>query len=404
MLFLCAACADGKNANAGRAAPLTWITEAEYQFGDAPERDVTFRRPSVRADPARNRVFVVDPNYSQVSAWTPEGLLLFARGRGEGPGEFISAADLFFEPDGTLAVVDQSGSRYTYLTAEGDLVETALGPGMRVSHQGFSVALAPPRDGVYVGAASIPIDLEVGAAAGVRPMHRQPLLRVSRSDAGQWHDPAPVLWLDFRNRTFAPRFPDGGRSYGAQPFGDGDQFRLWPGRAVVMRQKGVPGAVELTEVTGAGDTVWHRHLQFEPRRLTPRMVEDVVEEMVEVFAPFYSPDVSRQELRSMYNEAIYAPEYVPTAEGFVLTAAGEEVWLRTHEVSDTMRTHYAVRRDGLDEEPRRVLLPESMRIHDATATHVWGVWSDSLDVPHIVGRRLRPLDADSPIEQLRGPR
>lgn len=44
--------------------------------------------------------------------------------------------------------------------------------------------------------------------------------------------------------------------------------------------------------------------------------------------------------------------------------------------------------------PRRVLLPESFRITDATATHVWGIWRDALDVPHVVGRRLvqRPGD------------
>ena len=55
---------------------------------------------------------------------------------------------------------------------------------------------------------------------------------------------------------------------------------------------------------------------------------------------------------------------------------------------DTLRAYYVVRRGGADEPPRRVLLPESLMVHDATDTHVWGIWRDSMDRPHVVGRRL----------------
>ncbi len=387
ILSLCAACGGGESATSGDA-PSMWITEAEYQFGDAPERDVIFRRPVVRADPVRNRVFVVDHGSPQISAWSPEGSLLFVvGGRGEGPGEFGVPGDLFFEADGTLSVVDFWGTRHAYFTADGELIETALGPGMRVSYQGFAVAVAPPGDGVFVGAARIPSRLQVGAD-GVDPMDRQPLLRVSRSATGQWNVPERLLWLDVRNKTLALRFPDGG-AYSAQPFRDSDQFRLMPGGAVVMRRNEAPGAVELFEVNGEGDTVWHRHLQFEPRRLTSRMVDDWMQGRV--FPPLRAERMSRQELRRMYDEALYRPE-LPAAKEFTLAASGE-VWLATHEVSDTLRTHYAVPRDP-GEEPRRVLLPESLRVSTATATHVWGVRWDSLDVPHIVGRRLLPLDPE----------
>ena len=247
--------------------------------------------------------------------------------------------------------------------------------------------------GVHVGVPAIPLNVEVGAD-GVPPLFRRPLLRVRRSNNAQWQDPEPLLWLDVRNRALAARFPDGGTRFGLQPFGDADQYRLRPGAAVVMRQRGAPGAVELIEVTGAGDTVWYRHLQFEPRRLTPRMAEEELDRIVDVRAEALSSRISRQGLRDVYDEALYRPEYLPTAEEIVLTAS-DEAWLRTREVSDTLRTHYVVRRGDLEGEPRRVLLPESLRISDATATHVWGVWWDSMDVPHIVGRRLiSPGDRD----------
>lgn len=92
-------------------------------------------------------------------------------------GEFGTPGDLFFEADGTLSVMDMWGTRFAYFTAEGELAETALGLGTRVGCQGFRVAVAPPGDGVHVGAASIPSHLQVGAN-GVSPMYRQPRLRV----------------------------------------------------------------------------------------------------------------------------------------------------------------------------------------------------------------------------------
>lgn len=122
-------------------------------------------------------------------------------------------------------------------------------------------------------------------------------------------------------------------------------------------------------------------------KLTPPMVEEEVERIVDIMAPFH-PEVSRPEVRDVFTEKLYVPEYLPTTEGPpVLTASGE-VWLRTFEVSDTLRTHYVVRRGEVDGAPRRVLLPEWLRVADATVTHVWGVWRDAMDRPHVVGRKL----------------
>ena len=101
------------------------------------------------------------------------------------------------------------------------------------------------------------------------------------------------------------------------------------------------------------------------------------------------PGVSPLRLRQAWEEGLYKPEYLPAAKSILLTASGE-VWLTTFERSDTLEVYYALRRGDMTGQPRRVLLPESLWLHDATETHVWGIWKDSLDVPHVVGRRLVP--------------
>ncbi len=349
---------------------------------------VLFTRP-VRADPVNNRVLVMDPTTSQVSAWTVRGKLLFVVGRkGEGPAEFSFPQDLIVEANGSFSVAQSFGSRFTYFEPDGTLARSELGPGTRLGYQGFRVELGWPKDGVYVGTQRVAPSIIVGNRGG-RPFDRHPLLGMRRSDSGGWQDPKPLLTLDHRNLFTAVAGPRGGWSYGGQPFTDADQVRYAPGTALVMRQKRAPGTVELVEVDGDGDTLWHRHLQFEPRRLTRRMIDEQLDIIVEALAPYLPPGSSSADLRRRYDEALYKPEYVAVAKRPFLTVSGE-VWLRTSEVVDTLRVHYVVPRGESSEPPRRVLLPTTLEIGDATETHVWGVWLDALDVPHIVGRRLVP--------------
>ena len=106
MLSAGVAYGEDRSAGAGEAltgAPPSWVTEAEYRFGDSADGEVFFTGPTVQADPARGRVFAVDRPNRQVSAWTPDGTLLFRVGRkGEGPGEFIDIGSLHIETDGTF--------------------------------------------------------------------------------------------------------------------------------------------------------------------------------------------------------------------------------------------------------------------------------------------------------------
>ena len=389
MLLQSVACASDQSSTEEHPNS-TWTTESEHQFADAPERNVFFSRPYARIDPARNRVFVLDAANSQVSVWTDRGSFLFVVGRsGEGPGEFGFPQDMFIDADGSLWVLDNSGVRFTYFRADGQLISTELGQDNSVSYQGFNLAVTFPRDGIYLGVVRVSADIEAGIG-GVSPFVHQPLLSVRRSRTGQWEAPRPLLWLDVSNRIRVLKHPDGHSSYGNQPFGDADQFRLERGAAVVMRLKEAPGAVELIEVSGEGDTVWHRRLSFEPRRLTSGRVEEEMEQTVDILASDAPQGMSRRVLRDALSASLYRPEYLPAAEGPPVLAASKEIWIRTHEVLDTLRVHYVVPRGESGEDPRRVLVPAWLRVSDATTTHVWGVWWDAMDRPHVVGWRLVP--------------
>ncbi len=394
MLTVGVGCREDGGAGVGEAPP-TWMTEDEYRFGDSPEGDIFFTAPEVRADPARDRIFALDRPNHQVGVFTPDGTLLFRVGRkGEGPGEFTNLGSLHIEPDGTFAVQEARRGRHARFTVHGELVGTTPGPPAPLSYQGLPVDFHWPSDSSYLGIPLIPNQLEAGWG-GLAPVTRIPVVRVRGLGNGQWSDPDPLLWLDISNRIHYKVLPGDGAGdttfvTGSQPFGDPDHMSFEPGAVVVLRSKGKPGTVEIIEVEVGGDTIWHRRVELGvPRRLTSAMVDEAAEGWVAARSASSSRHTPAR-LRESYYDGLHQPEYVPPSEGPpVLTASGE-VWIRTPELVDTLRVYYAVPRGDPTALPRRVLVPESLWLTDATETHVWGARWDSLGKPHIVGRRLVP--------------
>ena len=386
--------------------PPTWVTEAEYDFGDAPEEGVFFTAPpTVRADPARSRVLAVLSESHQVGAWTLDGTLLFlVGGQGEGPGEFVDIGRMHVETDGSFRVKESRRARYSGYTADGELVGTVAGPPASLLFQGRQINFEWLADGSYLGVPSVSSHLRTGEELGptgyraTTPLTRMPVVRVRDLGDGRWSDPEPLLWLDESNGTKATRMPDDGRLYGSQPFGDPDVARFEPGVAVVMRTKGDPGTMELIEVDASGDTTWHRRVALAPRRLTPAMVDEHLEWLwdpsaLEAHERAGLPWMPEQ-VREPYLEGLYQPEYLPVSSLPHVLAASGEVWIRTSELVDTLRVHYAVPRGGTTGLLRRVLVPESLWVSDATETHVWGSHLDTMDRPRIAGRRLVPAASD----------
>lgn len=411
-LLLCLACGgDGSGTGTGPE----WVTELEYTFTGTAEEGVLFNWAYLRADPRQDRIFIVDPRETQVSAWYPDGTLVFVVGRkGEGPGEFTQPSRIHFAIDGGFTVQEGWGTRFTHYTADGGLVRTEIGltssltypypPEAQLQNFGSSgkrgidrallhtaqVGLyAPAGDGGYLATPRIPARVQAGLYGGA-PMEREPLLRVRRSESGQWLVPEPIFWLNIRNRQLVvPVEHLDSHAFGGQYFGDADRTAFALGKILIMqRAGGPPGSLDLLELNADGDTLWERRLQFEPLELTPEWVHEVVDKFTG--AEFQLPGSSRAQRTAYveaFEESLYKPEYLPAARSFFL-AASDDVWIRTFERLDTFRVYYTIPRGDASGEPRRVLLPEEFGAADATATHVWGIRDDALGVPYVVGRRL----------------
>ena len=383
--ILATACGEGET---GPLKSVTWLTEAEYKLSGDPDQDVLFSLIRVlQADPYRDRVFVLDLQDTELSVWTPAGSLEFVLGRkGEGPGEFMMPTRVEFIDSGNFYVREGWGSRFTHYAADGTLSGTHAGAPTSLMYKGHGLTLeAPTGDGGYFA-----VPLSGSSIRLERGIDRYPLLYLKRSVGEEWHAPEPLFWLDRRNREHPIDLGEDRIMWANQRYGDWDLMSFAPGAVVVGRRVGGEAGVELIELNASGDTVWSRRLQFKPQRLTPEMIRERGDFVV---ANLTIPGVSPGRLRQAWEEGLYKPEYLPAAKGMMLTASGE-VWLTTFENpgrSDTLVVCYAVRRGDVTGQPRRVLLPESVSLHDATETHVCGIWKDSLGVPHVVGRRLVPV-------------
>ena len=381
-LVLVAACADRPSRLADQP-DTPWVSEAQYQFGDAFAGDALFGMiSSLRVSPGGRRVFVLEPYEARVSVWTPEGRRLFdVGGTGEGPGDFMLPYRVHLG-DSWFYVRDQS--RFTYFSTGGTVLRTVPNPPTSVSYQGFPIRVnAHLADGSFLGRPSLPASIRLGEW-GDDPITAVPLFRVSETSEGWRHE--TVFWRNDANALLAVPQGNGLHGYTGQPFTDADMYWEDPGTGtiVVSRSAGEhlgPGETELIEVNATGDTVWKRRMRFEQVGLTRTMVEAVIDD--------WNSRRDEPNPRDVVEGALYLPEYLPAVKIFFLTSS-RDIWIQSHERQDTLRVWYSLRRGDNESPPRRVLLPEWLQVLDATDTHVWGVWKDELDIEYVVGRRLVP--------------
>ncbi len=369
-----------------------WLSESDYKFGDAMVGDALFGRIYVRVTADNQRVFVLEPFQSEVTIWAPDGQhLVDVGGPGEGPGDFSFPSRVDLDGAG-FYVRDQQ--RISYFSYDGAVVRTVPAPPTSVSYQGFPIQVhVVLADGSFLGLPSIPASVRLGHL-GDDPIYTRPVLRVREAAEGWVQE--EVVRYSIRNASMAIPLHRAGHRYGAQPYSDVDWRRLdrATGSVLLARRTGKdlqPGEVQVIEVSTSGDTVWRRKVALAPMRLTRAMLESTIDSVARVLAKREEAIPGILDGRSAHDlaeEALYAPKYLPSVRSFMLTSSGQQVWLQSQERLDTLSVWYSIERGDTDTAPRRVLLPESLTLMDATVTHVWGSWKDDLGVNYVVGRRL----------------
>ena len=436
-----------------------WVTEPDYEIGNAFGGPAAFALVSdVRVSPDGERVFVLEPYLARVSVWRPRGdLVLDMEKPGEGPGEFQTPHSVAPGPAGFLV---QDDRRFTFFAQDGTVLRTVPNPPAVLSFQGFQLLprLLTDSDG-YLVVPAIPGSV-AAAWAGDDPFEELPVFHVwPRGD--RWAMDTIAL-LDTQNRDLAVR-PTGSeweftwQFHTGQPLADDDLTYFDPqsGNLVIARRNLGNGVIELLEITPLGDTIWHRRFAVEPMSLPADLLEgaiDVLADQVVNQSAMTGQRVSGAEARALVEDALYAPDPLPsvrdlrgmsTGELWMQTfeevdtlavlrglasraassaqrmgrsvpeataqrlaeealyvpeylpavaearvTASDELWLLSPEESDARRVWYAARRHDDVAEPRRVLLPEWFQLRDVTTTHVWGLRLDEESGVRVVGRRL----------------
>ena len=316
--------------------------------------------------------------------WSPDGQLIL---RLEGDGQLRELGrpwDVRLVRDGFWAMYDRHFAR---LSNDGVVLEV-----LEAAMWGTEAVLA---DRSILALARLPPPAAMLGWTDIEPARHQAVLRYNGAGA-DWTTNT-VAMLDVRRMTLGIRFDDGSAPlpeaiFATQPFTDADlsYFDGDRGRVGVVQRSGAPGEAVVTEITALGDTVWRRTLGLPqvpiPADRAEEAVQGVASRAAEAAQRLGRP-ISETTARSLAEEALYLPDYLPTVTEALATTSGD-LWLRSSEVSDTLEVWYTVARGDNVTAPRRVLLPTWFQLRDATETHVWGLRSDTDDGIRVVGRRL----------------
>ena len=394
-LFLPFACGPAAHSDRSEVGydEAVWVSEPDFMIGDSESGPASFSWvPYLRIDSTGSRVLVVEPNISRVTIWTPAGGLLLDVGRrGEGPGEFVNPHRVHLAPS-SFRVRDRQ--RFTDLSYTGEVLATVPNPPTTASYRGFSIDVrAHLPDGSYLGVPSVPGRAVLGVD-GDDPVDRLPVLRIQNT--GEDWLTQRIFTLNKRNETIAIRYnSERPPLMTAQFLSDADlhEIDLAAGTLIVARRNVGPGQTDILEVSAYGDTLWYRRQALEPLEITRAALNEQIDRYVRLTESFPGSSLPRAAIRRSVVEAMYVPEsgFLPSVLTIQISSSGH-VWLRTREVSDTLRTWYSFPRGDVASPARKVLLPTWLTVMDASDTHVWGVWRDALDIPYVVGRRLLPQD------------
>lgn len=376
-------CAD---AGPTASAPPQLRTVVEGTYGDADGPGALSGVFDVAVAPVTGRVFASEPAFGRVVAFAQDGGFAGVMGRrGSGPGEFQSPARLGWVGD-TLSVLDFRRG-ITLLGTDGRY----LG---RVSFERAFRANAFPLhpfvllpDGAVAAMAPVPDGM---AAEGA--VTTETWLRTARD--GETLD--TLLVRDLRGRAFILEL-GGRRGSAGHPLAFDPLLAAAPdGSVFVLVERvppvgGAPARFRVVRIGPGGDTLAAVSLPYRPVAVDGAARDSIAG--VVARARSGGTGLTEERLRDLVLEQLPWPPSRPPVTAAVAGLDGT-VWLRREAPASD-----SVRWDVLDASLRPVgfaVLPEELEVKVVTAREVYGVRTDSLDVPSIVRYGVEAPDGTEP--------
>ncbi len=212
-----------------------------------------------------------------------------------------------------------------------------------------------------------------------------------RPAEGSWVADTLALY-DSSGQDFAVAYGTS-RLFEGQPFSDHDltYLNLRRGAAGVVQRRGRADEVRVVEIMPGPDTILDVRLPLRPTPMQRERVEAAIEPKARSVRDLMqradgSPP-SDAAVRAIVEEALYVPSRLPLVTAAISTVS-DEVWLSTNEEHDLGTVWLVLDRSEGGGQVRRVLLPDSFRLRDATRDHVWGLVRDERFSGQVQGRRL----------------
>ena len=359
-------------------APLSHVQGQEYRvverslFPENPEAPLTDVQ-SLRVGP-RGRLYIYQRGVQTVHAFSPDGRNVRSLGRrGDGPGEFRATRAGGFLGD-TVYVIDRSASRVTFFGPDGELLRTTRAPRFASDRTFRQFSLV----GLLDGRAFLMAEGYNAETVHLLDGLGQSLLRVDPLTEA----PDTILRVRVSNRLLWIPISSGGVIQAFQPFSDADLWALSnDGRMIARLRQGVFEdpirlSATLSIITAAGQTVREWPIRVPSTPLTG----DVIDEWIGAFLARGAADSfqTRRNAERAIRRSLFRPAAIPL-RGLLFDSDGR-IWVEAWAGPD----HSTWRAFG----PRGDLLittnvPISFQFMDAKGLKLWGIETDSLDVPRI---------------------
>jgi hypothetical protein len=373
---LAAGCSSG-GSESGAALPVRHLHETD-RIGSVDDEHYAFSMPMAVAV-TDSEIYVVDGSPVRGERFTRDGRWIadFAHS-GMGPGQLVGVGTVGLTRD-TLWVADPRGARMELYRPDGTFIMSVrfnLDPDS-MGTRFFPRALLD--DGsVLVG----PGGMDIGAAVMGRLDHTTWARSTREGKALSTVYRDLLVTTDFYHASLGS---GAGGIVGVAPLRQSSLVAPFPdgtGLGAVERRAGRSpdsASYTVTRYAADGTAAWSTRVPYAPRPTTGFLDAWLASSRGGASPP--SPEITRA-LRS----AILVPPFYPPVTGVVPGDDGT-VWLKREETGSD-----SVGWDVLDAQGRRsatVETPASLRIVAASAAEVWGVVTDSMDVPYLVRYAVR---------------